>query len=121
MPWNILDTRISGKRLSPEQSVKELLCAIIRMAVEDYQYCCERGYIVRGKASMDTIRNKYLVGLNLTAMDVPILSDFFWKGGLHRLITDTNLDLSPSRILSLLEPDWKEILNEQCPECDTSD
>lgn len=110
------------KSVSDDEAIRDLMCAIIRMAVEDYRYCAAKGYIVEGEHVKEATRNMYLVGLNIRTGEIPSIIWFLWGGGLH-MITDTaSLPIRPSSILARLEPrKWKEILRDKCPACDPGD
>ena len=97
--------------MSPSCAYKGFVCGIIKMAVDDYMYCVDNGYIVDGKPDSDKLYGQYLIGLNIAACDVPILVDFFWTGRLHKLVSDSDLSVHPTRILSRIEPDrWEALL-----------
>lgn len=110
------------KSVSDDEAVRDILCAIIRMAVEDYRYCSGKGYVSAGEHNKESTQGMYLVGLNIRTGDIPNLNWYLWGGGLHMTIDIGDLPIKPSSILARLEPeDWKEILKDKCPSCDPND
>lgn len=96
----------------PMDAYKGLVCGVIKMAVDDYTYCTEHDFIVDGQPNAELLKGRYLIGINLAACDVPILSDFFWTGTLHKLMSDSDIRIHPTRILSRIEPGrWNEYLS----------
>ena len=74
-----------------EYAVKMLLCAVIKTAVEDYNLCRTRGFIVLGEVPGHSTLKKHLPKTLENLSEIKSLLTFFFTGGLETLIDAGNL------------------------------
>lgn len=74
-----------------EYAVRRLLCAVIETAVDDYNLCRSKGFIVLGeipgRSTLKTQLPKTLENLS----EIKSLLSFFFDGGLENMIDAGNL------------------------------
>ena len=74
-----------------EYAVRKLLCAIIETAVDDYNLCRTRGFIVLGEITGHITIRKQLPKTLENLSEIKSLLSFFFEGGIETLIDAGNL------------------------------
>jgi len=77
-----------------------LLCAVIKTAVEDYNLCRTRGFIVRGEVAAHSSLKNNLPKTLENLSEIKSLLTFFFGGGLEALIEAGNLTDAAGNLLS---------------------
>ena len=74
-----------------EYAVRKLLCAVIETAVDDYNLCRSRGFIVLGEVPGHITLKKQLPKTLENLSEIKSLLSFFFGGGIETLIDAGNL------------------------------
>ena len=78
-------------RFFDDYGVRKLLCAIIELAVLDYNLCVERGFITNKKVNKLECHNHELPKTIENLSEISSLIPFFYAEGLEMLIEEGHL------------------------------